>query len=1183
MKLKNIFVAALAAVAALFTGCQSMEEELNHLDGITLGSTYITIAKGQTSASTTMTIEKEWTSSAPDWVKLDPAYGPAGNYTLNFIAQADTLSEGEVRIYMNGKYQRIVVIRDGDKAKKAGVIFEEPFVGHGQGDFEIKNVVGNPWSYDAKYGMKATAYINNANTDAESYLISPEIDLTEETVAMLTFENAVNYMNGNAVTDYLSVEVTTDNGAKWEKVEVPTWPAGSGWDFVRSGDVDLSAYLGKKIKFAFHYISNTAASPTWEVKNVKVSNVAGAVPPVVEVSPVSVTLEAAEGSSAVVTATADGGTLEVSGPFSDENCTVEDSPAWLTVSLAGTECTLTAAENPGDARVCYVKLFATNDNGTTAVVVTVTQAANPGAKGAAITNPYTVAEALEICKNKTYTDADVYVKGIINTIDNISLDYGNAQFWISDDGATADLEAYRNFWFDGAKYTSEDQLKVGDEVIICGKLTLYEKDGQDPICEFAKNNQIVSLNGGVRYYTVAQAIEALKDGSAPTDDKVFVSGIINTIDNISLDYGNAQYWISDDGTTADFEIYRGFYLGGEKFTSEDQIAVGDAVTVLGNIKIYKKDGNPDVYEFDKNNYIYFLTHTDAPVTQGITVDGNPADWEGVEGVANAECPADAELTGIKSARAYYGDKLYILAEFSDAALAQGVTDGKLRFHVFFSGAQGLLKRFWKDENIQYMMEGKATSGGSYTNFSSPLYQFTGATSDAWSWSDSGVTPAVTSAGNGNFYEVAIDYSNYPGGFPEQIEVGIDCANGDYEALGFAPQTSHKFALKKGEVVELPDNPEEFNGPTTIAEVIAAIPATATGNSTAAEFEVRLAAPAVVSYVNGNNAYIQDETGAILVYLNGHGLEAGDTVTGKLAAKGYWYNGIPELVALGDAFEKGHGAVPAPKEITIADLIANYDANLLRLVKLTGVTVTGGIADGDRNGEVAQGEDKIAVYAQLNNKGLVLEEGKTGDLVTIPGKYKEAKQVYLWDNAWFTEGSAPEPVSITIDGDMSDWAGVADGLSSEEGPYLAFKAANDDDNIYLYSKRTWHDGLWKASSGGYYYYEFDTDNNPETGTNSVNGNTGYGVEAWMYLYLFTGSADAPTFASTPDGSGYPSGDVLENVAAAGVTDKSVIETEVKIPLANIGVSKGQTIRIYTWGNKSAGNLKSADSYLLYTVK
>ena len=206
MKFKNILVAAFAAVAALFTGCQSMEEQLNHLDGITLGTTYITIAKGESSASTTMTIEDSWTSTVPDWVKLDPSSGAAGSYTLNFIAQADTLNEGEVKINFRGKSQRIVVIRDGFKPKPAGVIFEEPFIGHGQGEFEIKDIVGSPWSYDPKYGMKATAYINNANTDAESYLISPEIDLTEETVAMLTFEDAVNYMNGNAVTDYLSVE-----------------------------------------------------------------------------------------------------------------------------------------------------------------------------------------------------------------------------------------------------------------------------------------------------------------------------------------------------------------------------------------------------------------------------------------------------------------------------------------------------------------------------------------------------------------------------------------------------------------------------------------------------------------------------------------------------------------------------------------------------------------------------------------------------------------------------------------------------------------------------------------------------------------------------------------------------------------------------------------------------------------
>ena len=182
-----------------------------------------------------------------------------------------------------------------------------------------------------------------------------------------------------------------------------------------------------------------------------------------------------------------------------------------------------------------------------------------------------------------------------------------------------------------------------------------------------------------------------------------------------------------------------------------------------------------------------------------------------------------------------------------------------------------------------------------------------------------------------------------------------------------------------------------------------------------------------------------------------------------------------------------------------------------------------------------------------------------------------------------DGAMPPAGDIAIDGAFEDWNVIKGGLSSEEGPYLSFKATNDDNYLFLYSKRTWHDGLWKESSGGYYYFEFDTDNNPATGSTDVNGNTGYGVEYWMYLYLFTGSKEEPTFASQPAGAGYPSDDILANVVAAGATDKNVIETEVQIPLKDLGLTKGQTIRIYSWGNKSAGNLKGEDSYLTVTIK
>ncbi len=181
------------------------------------------------------------------------------------------------------------------------------------------------------------------------------------------------------------------------------------------------------------------------------------------------------------------------------------------------------------------------------------------------------------------------------------------------------------------------------------------------------------------------------------------------------------------------------------------------------------------------------------------------------------------------------------------------------------------------------------------------------------------------------------------------------------------------------------------------------------------------------------------------------------------------------------------------------------------------------------------------------------------------------------------GDEGDDVNIEIDGEFWDWASVPAGLSSTSGPYLEFKAASDANYLYFYSKRTWHNDLWKDSSGGYFYYELDTDNDPSTGTNSVNGNTGYGIEYWMYLYLFTGTSDAPTFANPPKGSAYPDSRVIANILAAGATDKSVIEVEIRVPRSNVGLTSGGTIRIYTWGNKSAGNLKSASSYLSLTVK
>ena len=48
---------------------------------------------------------------------------------------------------------------------------------------------------------------------------------------------------------------------------MPTWPAGTNWTFLFSGDIDLQDFLGQTVYFGFRYVSTTSNAPTWEVKN----------------------------------------------------------------------------------------------------------------------------------------------------------------------------------------------------------------------------------------------------------------------------------------------------------------------------------------------------------------------------------------------------------------------------------------------------------------------------------------------------------------------------------------------------------------------------------------------------------------------------------------------------------------------------------------------------------------------------------------------------------------------------------------------------------------------------------------------------------------------------------------------------------------------------------------------------
>ena len=137
----------------------------------------------------------------------------------------------------------------------------------------------NVWGYSSQYNCAyGTAY--NKGVVGPFDLVSPVIDLTNKQNAVLTFSHAGKFFTNVAEEAQLLVKLEAD-GAEWTPVAIPNHVTNENFDWVESGNIDLSAYNNEKIRIAFRY-SNTEANKggTWEIKNVVVT--AKAATPTVE-------------------------------------------------------------------------------------------------------------------------------------------------------------------------------------------------------------------------------------------------------------------------------------------------------------------------------------------------------------------------------------------------------------------------------------------------------------------------------------------------------------------------------------------------------------------------------------------------------------------------------------------------------------------------------------------------------------------------------------------------------------------------------------------------------------------------------------------------------------------------------------------------------------------------------------
>jgi hypothetical protein len=124
---------------------------------------------------------------------------------------------------------------------------------------------------------KASNYSNSTNYACESWLVSPNFDLSSATNPYLIFDNVTRY-NGAQLELYISSNYdgvsNPDIQGTWFNLTsyVPNWDTDNfDWDLVSSGNTDLTGFISPSVAIAYKYIGSNSEGATWEVDNIIVT------------------------------------------------------------------------------------------------------------------------------------------------------------------------------------------------------------------------------------------------------------------------------------------------------------------------------------------------------------------------------------------------------------------------------------------------------------------------------------------------------------------------------------------------------------------------------------------------------------------------------------------------------------------------------------------------------------------------------------------------------------------------------------------------------------------------------------------------------------------------------------------------------------------------------------------------
>ena len=475
MKIQKLFLSILAA-ASLFAGCKEPEPEPS-IPTLTVGQTELSFEQNGGTGNITVTSNRPWTiSTDADWLAFNPSNGNAADapvtVTVTALANSSTDRTASFKVKTDFDFRTVEVSQKGAKGEDPNVTPSGS--GTANDPYNVAAALEKAKSLQAFNTNDELTSSNSANVYTAGKVVSVDIDPSygnatyyisadgTSTVQLEVYRGKYLEDENFLLADQLKVgdEVVVYGTLVNFKGETPEYTAGSKVisingstepvkiDFTKFELITVQAFIDKADKANFYRLKGKVSRFNKEFCSFDLTDDSG-----------KIYVYSVNNQGEWVDKIKNGGTVELAGLY-----------------------TLYTNKNTGATQHEVVSAQILSFEGGSD-----TPSGDPKGTGT-LEDPYNPAGAAAAVKDLTWTSneeyestGDVYVKGKISRIVDKgtyteSGTYGNASFFISEDGEqSGEFQVYRALYLGNKKFESgQTDIKVGDEVIIYGKLMNYK-------------------------------------------------------------------------------------------------------------------------------------------------------------------------------------------------------------------------------------------------------------------------------------------------------------------------------------------------------------------------------------------------------------------------------------------------------------------------------------------------------------------------------------------------------------------------------------------------------------------------------------------------------------------------------------------------------------------------------------